>query len=300
MSQNSLARETDGAIVNHDLDCYLQVGRWASQALDYARAAVLTCRNPVELADGVKSYLVQVTPEMPRWQSVGIGVNDRYINNLWYSPDPFQAGDLVTVEIGLDVQGYYVEAAECLAYLQAGEADMRLIEVADRALDAAIGAAVVGNRVRDISRAIQEYIEGQGFHVSLFGAGHAVKVDATALDNRVFPWIPNRLDSRVAVKTPGGGTVASEVTSSLDTRLAAGMCLSLEPIVNAGSPGAELDYYWISVPGVDRQVRLPFWRTASGDRTAKFVATVLLTDRGAVVLAGPRLATAARPPVSAG
>jgi len=266
------------------LSAYRTVGALAARVMEGVREVAAVCANEKVLADRIRGMVRGDLGLAPRWLSVGIGTNDRHVNNIWFRPREFSPGDLVKVEIGLDLGGYYVEVGETLAPRRDGARDAELREAACQALATGISAARVGNRVVDVSRAIQEEIESRGFEVSLFGAGHAIRVDDTTTDNRVPPWIFNRADASELCRADGGSTGRDEVIANLQCQLTSGMCLALEPIAQGGCGGVCGCHECVEVPETGNTVRLPYWRTVDGEKSAKFVHTIYLTESETIVL----------------
>jgi methionine aminopeptidase len=175
---------------------------------------------------------------------------------------------------------------ETLAPWGAERADLDLIETCAHALFQAIRIVNTGVRVRRIAQTIQEAVEARGFEVSLFGAGHAMQVDASASDNRGPPWIFNRVDaaSRAVARHQDGTEI--NVAASLETRLTPGMCLSLEPIVQARGSASEHRAEIVPIPGANCEIKLPYWQASDGGKVAKFVHTVYVAAKSTVLLTG--------------
>jgi methionyl aminopeptidase len=118
----------------------------------------------------------------------------------------------------------------------------RLMDVTERALDEGIAQAIAGNRVTDISRAIQIYVESNGFSVVREFVGHGVGRSV-----HEDPQVPNYVDPKS------------------NQKLVPGMTLAIEPMVNAGGPGVKiLKDGWTAV-------------TQDGSLSAHFEHTVLIT-----------------------
>ena len=134
-------------------------------------------------------------------------------------------GDIVGLDVGAIVEGFYGDGAITIAI---GEVDPQkdlLISVTKEALDKGMEKAVVGNRLSDISHAIQGFIELHGFSVVRDFVGHGI-----GRQLHEEPQVPN-------YGKPGQGP-----------RLKAGMALAIEPMVNMGKPGVKvLDDGWTAV-----------------------------------------------------
>jgi methionyl aminopeptidase len=171
-----------------------------------------------------------------------ISVNDEVVHGL-ASERELHFGDIVSVDVGVSYKGYVGDNARTVAVGGCGVLAQRLMDVTERALYEGIAAAVSGNRVMDISRAIQDYVEGNGFSVVREFVGHGV-----GRSMHEEPQVPNFVDSK------------------MNQKLRAGMTLAIEPMVNAGSPGVKiLKDGWTVV-------------TQDGSLSAHFEHTVLITD----------------------
>jgi len=126
------------------------------------------------------------------------------------------------------------------------------MDVTEKALYEGIAQAIPGKRVTDISRAVQNYVEGNGFSVVREFVGHGV-----GRSMHEEPQIPNFVDARS------------------NDKLEAGMTLAIEPMVNAGLPGVKiLNDDWTVV-------------TQDGSLSAHFEHTVLVTDGEPEILTWP-------------
>lgn len=158
-------------------------------------------------------------------------------------------GDLVTIDVGITRDGAIADSAYTFAVGEIDPEQQRLLDVCREALVAGIRQAHPGNRVGDISHAVQEVVEGAGFAVVRSLVGHGV--------GRYYhedPHVPN-------FGQPGRGP-----------RLAEGMTLAIEPMITMGSPEVRLhgDGWTIS--------------TEDGSLTAHFEHTVAVTADGPRVL----------------
>ncbi|MGI6609646.1 MAG: type I methionyl aminopeptidase [Limnochordia bacterium] len=123
-----------------------------------------------------------------------------------------QDGDIVGIDIGAIVDGYHGDAAVTYGVGEISTEAQRLLEITKDALYRGIAEARLGNRLSDISHAVQEYAEAAGFSVVRDFVGHGI---GTMMHEA--PQIPN-------FGPPGRGP-----------RLRAGMCLAIEPMINAGA-----------------------------------------------------------------
>ncbi len=177
-----------------------------------------------------------------------ISVNEEVVHGLANERE-LRFGDIVSVDVGVNYKGFIGDNARTVAVGGCGVLAQRLLDVTEQALDLGIKAAVVGNRVTNISRAIQEYVEGNGFSVVREFVGHGV-----GRSMHEEPQVPNFVDR------------------NMDQKLRAGMTLAIEPMVNAGSPEVKiLKDRWTVV-------------TRDGSISAHFEHTVLITDGAPEIL----------------
>jgi methionyl aminopeptidase len=166
-------------------------------------------------------------------------------------------GDLISVDVGITLGGLVADSAYTYPVGDVDDEAARLLEVGKQALEAGIEQAVAGNRVGDISHAVQEVVEGAGFSVVRSLVGHGV-----GRSYHEEPQIPN-------FGEPGRGPL-----------LQTGMTVAIEPMITAGAPDVYLhdDEWSIS--------------TTDGSLAAHFEHTVAIQDGPARILT--RAKTAAR------
>lgn len=143
--------------------------------------------------------------------SMCISVNEEVVHGI-PGPRKLEEGDIVSLDVGVLLDGYYGDAAITIPVGPVSEEAKRLIEVTERALYVGIEKAKGGNRLSDISHAIQAYAEEHGFSVVRDFVGHGIGKSL-----HEDPQIPN-------FGPPHQGP-----------RLRKGMILALEPMINAGT-----------------------------------------------------------------
>ena len=159
------------------------------------------------------------------------------------------SGDLLSIDFGVIFDGYYGDAAITLAIGDISEKAQKLLRVTEESLAAGIAAAQPGNRLSDISYAVQSYVEARGFSVVREFVGHGIGKNL-----HESPQIPN-------FGQPGRGV-----------RLKAGMVLAIEPMINEKRPEVRvLDDGWTAV-------------TCDGGLSAHFEHTVAITEKGPDIL----------------
>jgi methionyl aminopeptidase len=180
-----------------------------------------------------------------------ISVNDEVVHGLAGGRE-LCFGDIVSVDVGVIYKGFVGDTARTVAVGGCGVLAQRLMDVTERALHEGIAAAVPGNRVTDISRAVQNYVEDNGFNVVREFVGHGV-----GRSMHEEPQVPNFVDPKS------------------NQKLRPGMTLAIEPMVNAGQPGVKiLKDGWTVV-------------TQDGSLSAHFEQTVLVTESEPEILTWP-------------
>src|SRR2546423_13914374 len=180
-----------------------------------------------------------------------ISVNEQVVHGL-AGPRQLQFGDIVSLDVGVVYNGYIGDTAKTVAVGGCGVLAQKLMDVSERALYEGIAQAVPGKRVTDISRAIQNYVESNGFSVVREFVGHGV-----GRTMHEEPQIPNFVDPKS------------------NQKLKPGMTLAIEPMVNAGTPGVKiLNDGWTVV-------------TQDGSLSAHFEHTVLVTENEPEILTWP-------------
>ena len=182
---------------------------------------------------------------------VCLSVNDQVVHGL-AGDRRVQFGDIVSVDVGVCYEGYIGDTARTVAVGGCSPFAQKLMDVTERALFLGIEQAVAGNRVSDISRAVQTFVENSGFSVVREFVGHGV-----GRTMHEEPQIPNFVDGKSS------------------PRLRSGMTLAIEPMVNAGTAAVEvLKDGWTVV-------------TRDGQPSAHFEHTVLITEFEPEILTCP-------------
>lgn len=188
--------------------------------------------------------------------TVCASVNDEVVHGVPSERVRLKEGDILSVDCGVHFQGYYGDAAETYAVGEISDQARRLLDVTRESLLLGIGKAEAGNRISDIGHAVQAHVEAHGFSVVREFVGHGI---GSSLHEE--PQVPN-------FGPPGRGP-----------RLAPGMVLAIEPMVNAGRPEVLLSAAdgWTA-------------RTRDGSLSAHFELSVAVTERGPRVLGDLRTA----------
>jgi len=177
-------------------------------------------------------------------------INEEIVHGIPSAKRVLKAGDIVSIDCGVVLDGYYADAAVTVPVGNHVKPEVaKLLEVTRKSLERAIQTARIGNTLGDVGAAVQELVEANGFSVVREFVGHGI---GTRLHED--PQVPN-------YGTRGQGT-----------RLREGMVLAIEPMVNAGKPGARvLQDRWTAV-------------TEDGSFSAHFEHCVAITADGPEVL----------------
>jgi len=177
-------------------------------------------------------------------------VNEEIVHGIPSPKRVLKAGDIVSIDCGVVLDGYYGDAAITVAVGDSVSPErQKLMEVTEQSLYKAIEQVKLGNTISDIGGAVQEFVEANGFSVVREFVGHGI---GTKLHEE--PQVPN-FRSRGA-----------------ETRLREGMVLAIEPMVNTGGPEARvLEDKWTAI-------------TADGGSSAHFQHCVAVTRNGPLIL----------------
>lgn len=174
--------------------------------------------------------------------------NDQVVHGL-PTKIPLKSGDIISLDFGVLFDGFYGDAAITVPIGDVSDSAMSLIRVTERSLYAAISMAVSGNRLGDVSFAVQSYVESKGYSVVRDFVGHGIGKSL-----HEDPQIPNYGFSGKGVK------------------LRPGMVLAIEPMINEKSHEVKvLDDDWTVV-------------TCDGALSAHFEHTVAITENGPEIL----------------
>jgi methionyl aminopeptidase len=170
--------------------------------------------------------------------NICISVNEEVVHGL-ASDRRVEFGDIVSLDVGVRLNNFIGDTAKTVPVGGCGVAAQRLLDVTEQALYEGIAQAVAGNRVADISRAIQTYVESHGYSIVREFVGHGV--GRTVHEE---PQVPNFVER--GKKSPV---------------LKPGMTIAIEPMVNAGRPEVKILSDKWTVVTVDRQLSAHFEHT---------------------------------------
>lgn len=181
--------------------------------------------------------------------SLCVSINEQVVHGIPSRKCKLKKGDIISIDFGVEHKGYFGDSAVTLPVGKIGSKTKKLLEVTDRSLALAIDQVRVGNRIADISRAVQGYVESQGFSVVRQFVGHGI---GSSLHEG--PEIPNFIQDE---RSP---------------RIVEGLVLAIEPMVNIGTHKVK--------------VLKDGWTVITADKkpSAHFEHSVAATDAGPVIL----------------
>jgi len=180
--------------------------------------------------------------------SVCASVNDQIVHGI-PNDEPLMEGDIIGLDVGVIYKGFCGDSACTFPVGEISGELQQLLDVTRRSLYEGIERVVLGNRISDISAAIQQVVEANGFSVVREFVGHGIGQSL-----HEDPQVPN-------YGTPGRGP-----------RLMEGMVLAIEPMVNSKGPEVKvLEDKWTAV-------------TADGGYSAHFEHSVAVTENGPWIL----------------
>jgi methionyl aminopeptidase len=230
-------------------------GHILADVMDRLRERVKPGMSTLEIDEDVEAF-IRSRGALPAFKgyrgfpaTVCISINDEVVPGIPSAHRRIKEGDIVGLDLGCIVEGYYADCAFTLAVGDVPPKVQQLLDVTRESLDVAIAECRAGRRLSDVSHAVQAHVEGHGFSVVRAFVGHGI---GRALHED--PQIPNFGD-------PGRGP-----------QLRPGMVLAIEPMVTMGSWEVKvLDDGWTAV-------------TRDGSLAAHFEHTIAVTDDGPEVL----------------
>ena len=230
-------------------------GHILADVIDHLRETVKPGLSTLEIDEDVEAF-INARGAQPAFKgyrgfpaTVCISINDEVVHGIPSAHRRVKEGDIVGLDLGCIVEGYY---ADCAVTLALGDIPPRVRELLDatrESLERAVGECVPGRRLSDVSHAVQSHVEARGFSVVRAFVGHGI---GRALHEE--PQVPNFGD-------PGRGPL-----------LTPGMVLAIEPMVTMGSWEVKiLDDGWTAV-------------TRDGSLAAHFEHTIAVMEHGPEVL----------------
>jgi methionyl aminopeptidase len=199
-----------------------------------------------------KGYFVPAAGETYRYV-LCTSINSEIVHGIPSAKRVLKKGDIVSIDTGVQLNGFYGDSAVTVAVGDVGEETTRLLKVTEEALELAIGQVRNGNRLFDVCGAVERHVKDHGFSIVREYVGHGI---GSKLHEE--PQVPNYVDRK-----------------NENPRLKEGMVLAIEPMVNAGRPEAVvLKDHWTAV-------------TKDGKPSAHFEHCVAVTSNGPWVLTRP-------------
>ena len=244
----------------HEIDLMRRSGKITAAARALAGEMVKPGVTTQEINDAVERFIRKegAVPSFLHYNgypaSACISVNDEIIHGIPSPKRVLQEGDIVSVDVGAYIGGFHGDCAATFPCGRISPEARRLIDVTRQSFFEGIRFAREGQRLQDISAAVQAYVEQNGFSVVREYVGHGVGAKM-----HESPEIPN-------YGRPGHGP-----------RLLRGMTLAIEPMVNAGSAAiTQLSDGWTV-------------KTADGRWAAHYENTILITDGEPEILTAPAI-----------
>ena len=244
----------------HEIDLMRRSGKITAAARALAGEMVKPGVTTQEINDAVERFIRKqgAVPSFLHYNgypaSVCISVNDEIIHGIPSPKRVLREGDIVSVDVGAYIGGFHGDCAATFPCGTISPEARRLIDVTRQSFFEGIRFAREGQRLQDISAAVQSYVEQNGFSVVREYVGHGVGAKM-----HESPEIPN-------YGRPGHGP-----------RLLRGMTLAIEPMVNAGAAAiTQLSDGWTV-------------KTADGKWAAHYENTILITDGEPEILTAPAI-----------
>ena len=242
----------------HEIELMRRAGRITAQARALAGSLVRPGVSTLEIDEAVRKF-IESKGAKPSFLGYGgfpgsacISVNEVVIHGIPSKHIVLKEGDIVSVDVGAYLGGFHGDCAATFPCGTISDEARRLIEVTEQSFWEGIKLARMGNRVYDISHAVQQYVEGHGYSVVRDFVGHGV-----GRNLHEAPEVPN-------FGPAGHGP-----------RLQPGMTIAVEPMVCAGDWRVKvLKDKWTTV-------------SADGSLTAHYENTILITDGEPEVLTDP-------------
>jgi methionyl aminopeptidase len=242
-----------------ELEKMYRAGQIVWGALDKMRAMIKPGVTTQELDEFAEAWTVQhkARPAFKGYRgypgSVCTSINQEVVHGIPSKSRKLKEGDILSMDFGVELDGYYGDAALTVPVGKVSPTREKLLRVTRESLEQAIDKVRPGNRLGDVSAAVQAWVEKNGYSVVREFVGHGI---GTKMHED--PQLPN-------YGSPGHGPKLQE-----------GMVLAIEPMVNTGGPGVRvLDDDWTAV-------------TADGSDSAHFEHTVAVTANGPWILTRPR------------
>ena len=248
-----------------ELERMREAGRLVGEVLTELAAHVAPGVTTADLDAMAEARITQAgaTPAFKGYHgypaTICASINDEVIHGIPSGRRMLNEGDVISIDVGAELDGYFGDSALTLPVGQVSEQAATLLRVTEESLYKAIECVRTGGRISDIGHAVQQHVVGYGFSVVREFVGHGI-----GQKMHEEPQVPNYGER-------GRGP-----------RLADGMVLAIEPMVNAGKPSVKvLADGWTAV-------------TTDGSVSAHFEHTVAVTANGPWILTARDVPVGAR------
>jgi len=239
-----------------EIDLMAQGGKILAGSIETVRAAVRPGISTGELDRVAEEFIRAHEGAVPAFKglygfpgSICASVNNEIVHGIPSPKRVLQDGDIISIDVGVGYKGYFTDSATTVPVGDISVDARELLAVTHRALEAGIGAAVLGNHIGDIGVAVQSVVERAGFSVVRDLVGHGIGVEF-----HEEPQVPNYGKPKRREK------------------LVPGLTIAIEPMVNLGGPATKtLADRWTIV-------------TLDGSLSAHFEHTVAIAEGGPLVL----------------
>ncbi|GAE03925.1 methionine aminopeptidase, type I [Clostridium botulinum B str. Osaka05] len=229
-----------------EIEYMVKAGRVVAEALDTLEKHVKPGISTGEL-DRIAEEIILGRNAKPSFKgyygfpaSICASVNNEVVHGIPNKDRILNEGDIISIDCGAVLNGYQGDAARTFPVGNVSEEAAKLIEVTKNSFFKGIEKAKVGNRLTDISAAIQEYVESHGFSIVRDYVGHGI-----GKNMHEDPEIPN-------FGRPGRGP-----------KLSKGMCLAIEPMVNIGDFNVKVEPNKWTVVTVDGSLSAHYENTVA-------------------------------------
>jgi len=242
-----------------EIDKMRHSGSIVRQVLDHVRTLVAPGITTMDLERAAEKKIAELGAK-PAFKGyydypcvLCTSVNEEIVHGIPSEKRMLKAGDIVSIDCGVVLDGYYGDSATTVAIGDVGEQTRKLMRVTQESLELAIQQVRAGNRLFDICGSVERHVTANGFSIVREYVGHGI---GTQLHEE--PQIPNYIERK-----------------NENPRLKEGMVLAIEPMVNAGKPDTRvLKDKWTAV-------------TRDGSCSAHFEHCVAVTSNGPWVLTRP-------------
>ena len=233
-------------------------GELVARAHRMVRESIRPGLSTYDLDIFIRDYVLQAGGQLLFYKYRGfpanscISINEEVVHGIPRKRRKLEDGDVVSVDIGVKLKGFCGDSAWSYRVGEVSEEAEALLKAGEEALSRGIAATLLGGKISDIGRAIQTYVEGEGYYVVKKYVGHGVGAEL-----HEDPQVPNYVDRNILRHDP---------------ELRDGLVLAIEPMVNLGTE--------------DTRVLNDGWTVVTTDRglSVHFEHTVAVTPEGPKIL----------------